>query len=400
MMDTLYEYEAIVASGESIKGVFKGTQESFEKMISQKKLILVGVKKTKEKLDQSKFSSDDFLGFIEELYYLTNSGMPIDQSLKLLSKTTKKESHLNILKSTLNELKSGSQLSISLKKALEKEKVPVDSLTISFISTAEEVGELSNGLYQLFEHLSFQKKIRSDIRQALAYPMFLVGMSIVVAFLIFFLIIPKFSTIFTPEEFEQLPSISYGVLSLGTYLNNHMLEFFVILSIFISSIVLTLKKVDIPWLSFMYRVPKLSSIIVDLQLTIVYNAMSTMLVGGLELDKALKQMQKISLLPELQDLLKNTLFELKRGQKLSTVFSISKIIPSSDIALLNVGESSATLDKVFKSLAKRHSDAFSANVKKVLSLLEPIVIVGLGVFIAIIVIAIMMAVMSMTDIAG
>ena len=399
-METLFEYEALVSSGESIKGVFKGSQVDFEKMVAQKKLMLISMKQTKEKLDTSKFSGDDFLAFIEELYYLTNSGMPIDQSLKMLTKTVKKEIQLNILHSTLTELKAGSQLSISLKKALEKEKIKVDSLTISFISTAEEVGDLANGLLQLFEHLSFSKKIRSDIRQALAYPLFLVGMSVVVAFLIFFLIIPRFSTIFSPEEFEKLPAMSHTVLSLGTYLNAHMSEFFVILAIIVSAIVFILKKIDIPWLSIMHKTPKLSGIIIDLQLTIVYNAMSTMLVGGLELDRALKQMQKIELLPELQDLLKNALFELKRGQKLSTVFSISKIIPSSDIALLNVGESSATLDKIFKSLANRHSDAFSANVKKFLSLLEPAVIVGIGVFIAIIVISIMMAVMSMTDIVG
>ena len=399
-METLFEYEALVSSEESIKGVFKGSQADFEKMVAQKKLMLISMKETKEKLDSSKFNGDDFLAFIEELYYLTNSGMPIDQSLKMLTKTVKKEAHLNIIKSTLMELKAGAQLSISLKKALEKEKVKVDSLSISFISTAEEVGELANGLHQLFEHLSFQKKIRTDVRQALSYPMFLVGMSIVVAFLIFFLIIPRFSTIFSPEEFEQLPSMSYAVLSLGTYLNEHMSGFFVILAIFISLIIFTLKKVDIPWLSIMHKTPKLSGIIIDLQLTIVYNAMSTMLVGGLELDKALKQMQKIDLLPELQDLLKNALYELKRGQKLSSVFSISKIIPTSDIALLNIGESSATLDKIFKSLANRHSEAFSANVKKFLSLLEPAVIVGLGVFIAVIVISIMMAVMSMTDIVG
>jgi len=358
------------------------------------------MKITKDKIDTSKFTSDDFLAFIEELYYLTNSGMPIDQALKMLSKTARKESHLNILRSTLVELKAGSQLSVALKKALEKEKVIVDSLSISFISTAEEVGNLSNGLNQLFEHLTFQKQIRSDIRQALAYPMFLVGMSVVVAFLIFFLIIPRFSTIFSPEEFEKLPSISYGVLSLGTYLNAHMGEFFIILFGIVALVVFILKKFPIPWLSVMYNTPKISQIIVDLQLTIVYNAMSTMLSGGLELDKALKQMQKIELLPEIRDLLKNTLFELKRGQKLSTVFSISKVIPPSDIALLTVGENSATLPNVFKSLAKRHSDAFSANVKKFLSLLEPAVIVALGAFIAVIVIAIMMAVMSMTDIAG
>jgi len=399
-METLYEYEAIVASGESIKGVFKGTESDFEKMISSKKLILTNIKKVKEKLDKSKFSNNDFLDFIEELYYLSNSGMPIDKALKMLTKTAKKESQISILKSILNELKAGEQLSISLKKALEKEKVKVDSLTISFISTAEEVGELSNGLFQLFEYLSFQKKIRSDIKQALAYPLFLIGMSVVVTLLIFFLIIPRFSTIFSPEEFEKLPAISHFVLSLGAYLNDHMGEFFVGFAVFIGLVVLFFKKVEIEWLSVLHKIPKISDVIVDLQLTIVYNAMSTMLIGGLELDKALKQMQRIELLPELQDLLKNTLFEIKRGQTLSAVFEVSRIIPSSDIALLYVGESSATLEKVFKSLGVRHSDAFNANVKKLLSLLEPAVIVGLGVFIAFIVVAIMMAVMSMTDVVS
>jgi len=399
-MDTLFEYEAIVASGESIKGVFKGDELSFEKMVSQKKLTLIAVKKRVEKLDKRKFSADDFLAFIEELYYLTNSGMAIDQSLKMLLKTTKKESQLNILNSILTELKAGMQLSLSLQKAFEKEKIPIDSLSISFISTAEEVGNLSDGLFQLFEYLSFQKKIRSDVRQALAYPLFLVGMSVVVAFLVFFLIIPRFSTIFSPEEFAKLPDISHAILSMGTYLNAHMGAFFLIFGIFVSGVVFILKTIDIPWLSIMYKLPKISQIIVELQLTIIYSAMSTMLVGGLELDKTLKQMQKIKLLPEIADLLKNALFEIKRGQKLSSVFAVSKVIPPSDIALLSVGENSATLDKAFKSLSIRHSDAFSADVKKFLSLLEPAVIVGLGAFIALIVVAIMMAIMSMTDIAG
>ena len=399
-MQRVFEYEALVSSGEKINGIFEGTNESFEKMIASKNIIVTKKKEISKKLDKSKFSSDDFLAFIEELYYLTKSGMSIDQAIKMCIKTATKESQQRVFKSLLSELKGGSQLSISLKNAFQKEKIHVDSLSVSFISTAEEVGDIANGLLQLFEYLTFQKKIRSDTKQALAYPLFLVFMSIGVAFLIFFLIIPRFSTIFSPEEFAKLPAISHTVLSLGTYLNTHMGGFFIILAIVIGSLIFLFKTINISWLSMMYKVPKISNIIVDLQLTILYSAMSTMLKGGLELDKALRQMQKIQLLPELNDLIKNTLFELKRGQKLSTIFSISKIIPSSDIALLHVGESSASLDDIFKSLSIRHSDAFNKNVKKFLSLLEPAVIVGLGVFIAIIVVSIMMAVMSITDIVG
>jgi len=396
-MNAIYEYEAVIANGEVIKGSFQGSQEEFEMMLQKKKLLLTSVKEKKEKLDNSKFTQDDFLAFIEELYYLTQSGMPIDKAIKVLAKTTKKMAYKRILGSVLSELKAGEQLSKALKKALQSEKIAIDSLSISFIATAEEVGSVTTGLHQLFEYLTFQKKIRSDVRQALAYPIFLIGMSVVVSFLIFFLIIPRFSTIFTPDEFAQLPTISYAVLSTGKFLNEHMSEAFLVIGLVSAGIIFFFKMITIPWMAIFYKVPKLSAIIQDLQLTIVYSALSTMLVGGLEMDKALKQLQSVSLLPELKNLLQTSLYEIKRGQKLSDVFSMSSIIPASDIALLYVGESSASLDKVFKSLSIRHSDAFSENVKKILAILEPVVIVALGIFIAIIVVSIMMAVMSMTD---
>ena len=365
-MATVFEYQAIVSGGERLKGSFEGSKDDFEKMIIKKKLLLVELIEKKEKLDNSKFTQDSFLNFIEELYYLINSGMPIDQSLKMLAKTTKKLSYRKILLSILEEIKSGEQLSQALQKTLKKEKVPIDSLSISFIATAEEVGTLSNGLLQLFEYLTFQKKIRSDVKQALSYPIFLIGMSVVVSFLIFFLIIPRFATIFSPEEFEQLPALSYAILSMGKYLSIHMTEVLLgILFLVVISIV-ALKNFPISWMSLFYKIPKLTDIIIDLQLTIVYSALSTMLIGGLELDKALKQLQKVKLLPELNHLLKNTLFNIKRGQKLSEVFAMSSLIPPSDIALLNVGESSASLEKIFNSLSIRHSTTFNEKVKKYL----------------------------------
>ncbi len=399
-MESLFEYEALVPSGEKVKNTFKGSREDFERMLAKKQLTLLSVREKKEKIDTSRFTQDDFLGFVEELYYLSKSGMPIDLALKMLAKTTKKEAYRRILKSILDRIKGGEQLSVAIQKAMEEEGVRVDSLAIGFIATSEEVGNLSDGLHQLFEYLTFQKKIRSDVKQALSYPLFLVGMSVVVSFLIFFLIIPRFSSIFSPEEFEKLPALSYAILSTGRYLSAHMKEALTIIGGMVLLVVLLLKRFPIPWMSVLYRIPRLSQIIVDLQLTIVYRALSTMLSGGLELDRALKQLQRVQLLPELQDLLKTTLYEIKRGQKLSEVFAQSTLIPASDIALLSVGENSASLDKVFYSLSVRHEDIFSENVKKLLAILEPAVIVALGIFIAVIVVAIMMAVMSMTDIAG
>jgi len=399
-MNSQISYKALTSTGEEIHGTIQGTVTDLEKMAGNKNLIIIDFKTKEKKLNVKPFNNNDFLALVEELYHLTNAGISIDQALKMLIQTSSKEATRSILQSMLTEIKSGSSLSVSLEFALKKEQVPVDSLTISFIATAEEIGDIPSGLEQLFDYLTFHKKIQGDVKQALAYPIFLMIMSVLVALLIFFIIVPKFSSIFSPEEFEKLDTLPYAVLSLGQYLDAHMSEFFTLFTVLIVGTIVLLKKFPIPWLSVFYRIPRLSDIIVSLQLSILYGALSTMLKGGLEIDKALRQFQRIKLLPELQDLLKNALSEIKKGEKLSSVFAISKIIPSTDIALLYVGENSATLPTIFKSLSTRHSEAFQADVKRFLSILEPAVIVLLGIFIAIIVVAIMMAVMSMTDIAG
>lgn len=399
-MNNQIKYKALTLTGELLEGTIQGTLADLERMAHQKKLTIIEFKTTEKKLNTKPFKNNDFLALVEELYHLSKAGIAIDQALKMLIKTASKEATYLILQSILSEVKAGSPLSLSIEYAFKKEHVPVDPLSISFIATAEEIGDIPSGLEQLFEYLTFHKKVQSDIKQALAYPIFLMIMSVVVALLIFFIIVPKFSSIFSPEEFEKLDSLPYMVLSLGQYLNAHMSEFFLIFGILIVAGVIGLKKFPIPWLTVFYHTPKLSEMIVSLQLSILYGALSSMLKGGLEIDKALLQFQRIKLLPELKDLLKNTLSEIKKGEKLSSVFAISRIIPSTDIALLYVGENSATLPTIFKSLSTRHAELFQVEVKRFLSILEPAVIVLLGMFIAVIVVAIMMAVMSMTDIAG
>jgi len=393
-------YKALTPSKEQVNGIFNGSDDEFKKFVVDKKLIVLSFKMETKKLKKGKLTQDDFLSMIEELYYLVKSGMSIDKALKLLTTTASKDAQIKLLNMILKDVKEGTQLSLALKNSLDSEGIKVDALSIGFIATAEEVGNLKDGLLQLFDYLIFQQKIRADIKQALSYPMFLMGMSVVVSFLIFFLIIPKFSTIFSPEEFERLPSISYGVLSLGTYLNDNMAMVMGIIIGVVSLILFYIKSVGINWLRIFYNTPKLKSLVIDIQLSIIYGALSNMLNGGLEIDRALRQLNKIKLLDDINDLISNTLSEIKRGNKLSEVFALSSIIPPSDIALLYVGESSASMPEIFKSLSTRHAKSFNQGTKKILAILEPAVIVALGIFIAVIIVAIMLAVMSISDIAG
>lgn len=399
-MKKVFEYEAFFENGEKHVGVFEGTESAFKQMIEVKKLIIIKLVEKKKKIDKKKYNNNDFISLIEELYYLTKSGMSLDKSIKLLIQTSVKEAQIRVLKNILIDLKNGVQLSSSIVNSMKKENIELDPLSINFISTSEEIGKVHDGLEQLLKYLNFQKKIKRDIRQALSYPIFLLIMSVIVSFLIFFLIIPRFSSIFTEKEFEKLPELSRIILSLGTYLNENIIWVFIFLGVIISLIIYFIKKSNLKISTIIYKIPKLSNILIELQLTITYNALSTMLKGGIQLDKAVKHISNMDLLPDVVDLFRKTFIEVRKGQKISSIFTISKIIPSSDIALIMVGENSSSLDKIFESLSLKHGENFDTSIKKFLGLLEPLIIVFLGIFISIIVISIMMAVMSLTDIAA
>jgi general secretion pathway protein F len=145
---------------------------------------------------------------------------------------------------------------------------------------------------------------------------------------------------------------------------------------------------------------KFKDLVINLQLSYFFGAFSLMLSGGIDIKKALKLSSKIITYPELKSLILKTHEELKRGQKLSDSFSGSDLIDVNTVSLIAAGENSATLPEVFDSLSKRYLKEFQNKTKSLLSLLEPAVIIIMGGVIAVIVVSIMLAVMSISDITG
>ena len=127
--------------------------------------------------------------------------------------------------------------------------------------------------------------------------------------------------------------------------------------------------------------------------------MGMMIKGGVEIDKAIKQSISLFSIEDLRSVFIEALSELKKGRPLSEVFAASSIIPPNVISMMSVGESSATMGEVSLSLADRFLQNFKLKTKKLLSLLEPVIVVFMGVFIAMVVVSIMLAVISINDIA-
>jgi len=390
-------YESSDSMGNIVKRVFIGESDEFQKYIKRNSLYIYSIKEEEIKIEKGKFKHKDFRDFLEEFNYLIQSGMPIDQALKNLYRVTAKAETKFFIDRTLAGIKDGIPFSDSLEKAFLEVNYEVDSLVKSLIAIGEEIGELDLSIERALEHMKYQENISSQISQAIRYPVFLLGMSVMMVFFVFWFVVPKFSAMFTPEEFERLPSLSYAVLSVGKSLDGNM---GLVLIAFISVVIfiwISVKKNRKFWFSMVTKIGFFNRLMLKIELSYIFRSLGVMLQGGLKIDRALARVIPLVNHYELKNLFSIARDEIRKGEKLSRIFFDSDVIAPNIASLISVGENSANLEKIFLSVGDKLGVEFNAEVKKILSLLEPLIIIFVGMVIAVIVVSIMLAVVSLTD---
>jgi len=390
-------YESADSMGNIVKRVFIGESDEFQRYIKKNNLYLYSIKEEEVKIEKGKFKHKDFRDFLEEFLYLIQSGMPIDQALKNLYKVTAKAETKFFIDRTLAGIKDGTPFSKSLEKAFNEVSYEADSMVKSLIAIGEEIGELDLSIERALEHMKYQEDISSQISQAIRYPTFLFGMSIMMVFFVFWFVVPKFSAMFTDAEFEKLPSLSYAVLSIGKSLDGHMGVVFISFLSVVAMIWFSVKKNKKFWLTLVTKISFFNRLMLKIELSYIFRSLGVMLQGGLKIDRALARVIPLINHYELQNLFTIARDEIRKGEKLSRIFFDSNVIAPNIASLISVGENSASLEKIFLSVGDKLGQEFNMEVKKILSFLEPLIIIFVGMIIAIIVVSIMLAVVSLTD---
>jgi general secretion pathway protein F len=390
-------YESSDSTGNIVKRIFIGEQEEFQHYIQQNNLYIYSIKEEDIKIEKGKFADKDFRDFLEEFLYLIQSGMPIDYALKSLYRVTAKAETKFFIDRTLSGIKDGVPFSESLEKAFKEVNYDVDSLVKSLITIGEEIGELDLSIERALEHMKYQEIVSSQISQAVRYPIFLLSMSVMMVFFVFWFVVPKFSKMFSPEDFEKLPSLSYAVLSTGKALDGHMGLVFLIFILFITILWFSFKKNKKFWRGLFLKINFINNLMLKIELSYIFRSLGIMLQGGLKIDRALARVIPLINHNELKNLFSIARDEIRKGEKLSRIFFDSDVIAPNIASLISVGENSANLEKIFISVGNKLGQEFNLQVKKILSLLEPLIIIFVGMIIAVIVVSIMLAVVSLTD---
>jgi len=268
-------------------------------------------------------------------------------------------------------------------------------LFVTMIRVGEAVGNLQSAFENIAQYYRFQIQYKGEIRNALTYPIFLIFASLMTLVFIFSFIVPRFFSIFGTDT-SALPLPAKVLHSMSGWLNFTYLG---IAAVIIAAIIILKKfnpsKIRFPNLyPYLLNFPLLGKLILNLELSRFSYSMYSMLQSGIEFIKALKLSAALIQNHRLRSPIESLVEQIKGGKKIADVFSQVHFLPEIVPNMLRVGEGSGNLKEIFFELYQVFDERFKNSTKRALVLVEPAIIVIMGLIVGFIVISLILTVMS------
>jgi len=326
-----------------------------------------------------------------DLEVLLSSGLDIQRALQLMENSRKKKEK-EILGKVRETIVGGASFSESLNKSGQFSDYEIFSIQIG-----EESGQLLPVLRELSDFYNKSIKYRQQLISALSYPVFVIGFAFFVIYFLLKYLVPLFSDVYNKFDGE-LPVITQKIVALSNWIGNYSGYLFIGAAVVLGLLYLQRKQTWFRKLStsLLLRVPIFGPIVRHIYLSRFCQSMYLLLNARVPLLKALDLVsQMISFYP-----IEHSLTQAQRGvlhgQSLNDTLRTHPFYPPTFLALIEVGEEAGKLELMFHKLAQQYSDAVEQKTAVIGSLLEPILIIGLGVLVGIILVAMYLPLFQMS----
>ena len=393
-------YNAMNSSGTITKDMVEAnTLEEAKEIINQQKLVVLKIKEKKN--INSLFRANADLSLKQTSQFFTNfsimmdTGITISNVIENLIDTENDKKILMFLSSISQNLRLGESLANSMRLA----KPSIELELVKMIEAAEVSGKLSSVLKEMNLLLSTKTMLRQKITNALIYPSFLLLVTIIVLNIILTQVVPQFAQTFQNTD-ASLPTITLFLFNISDFINNFGFETLIGFTLTVLALVyLKSKKIIKSKLSeFSLKIPYLNKLIINGNYTLFCRQMSINLLSGLQIDHAIEL--SISSLSNLS--IKNRLNhipeEIRKGSSLSKELKLVKIFPAYSVTMISAGEESNQLIRVFDKLSIQLNTEVENSIERISKLIEPSVIIVLGVVVAIIAFGILSPILTLNEI--
>ena len=386
-----FEYKGI-SLGKYVEGEIEALNnaEAAHKL-KEKKVIITKLKEAKKKKVVSKkektpisfgtgIKPQEILIFCKQFATMLRAGLPVLNTLEMLEGQTSRPPMKKVIGTIKKDLESGNALS----KCFEKHTKIFDTVVVNLIKAGEASGKLDTFLQKIVINLEKREKIKSQIKSALFYPGVLFSVAVLVTVFMLMNVVPTFVNMYEGMGMaDDLPTPTAVIMSMSEFVRSSG-GFFLL--VFIISFVVGFKflikknyEVRKNWHRVTLKLPIFGNLIQKSILAKVSLVLGNLNQAGVDLIESIDIAKSVTDNVIVVEALENIKKGVFSGESLTDLFNKEKIFPPTFSQLISVGEQTGSLDEMFTSIAIYYEEEFDVAVANLASLIEPIMIVFMGI---------------------
>ncbi|MEI6334636.1 MAG: type II secretion system F family protein [Methylococcaceae bacterium] len=346
---------------------------------------------------QSKLTQKDIALLTGELATLLESGLPLDKSLLVLMDLTEDNERLSkIIGRVLEKVKGGA----SLADSLEQQSGVFTKFYLNMIRAGEAGGGLDEVLKRLSDYLERSQELKDTVSTALIYPAILLVMSLASLFVMLTFVVPQFTEMFESAG-KALPVSTQIVVGLANWLQSYwwaLLGGIVFMSSYMKFQLADPIKKKV-WDGRFLKLPLAGNIITNKETANISRTLGTLLGNGVSILSAMIIVRETVDNLVMAAAIADAEEQLKQGKHLSDALLEKRIFPKMAMQMIKMGEETGRLEEMLLRVATIYDKQLRVAIQRMLAFLEPVLIISLGLMIAGIIVSILLAILSVNDLA-
>lgn len=386
-----YKYIAYDIKGRKYRGKKEFLNENeFRKFLKSKKMILIQFEILKK---NKKISRGDILSFTRELKIMLESRISIIETLKILEEQYENSKLGEVISDIKKDILNGS----SIGEAFKKYRNIFGNFYIDLLYLGEISGKITENLGRISINLELEDKIRKKMIEALFYPCIVIVFSVIVIMFLMIYVLPNFVSMFNESETE-LPFITLILIKVSN--NIHYISLlFICICILIIYIKKKIKsKMRSRYDKFIMKIPLYSNIMVKNIIIRFSKNMSLMMESGMLITEILEHMKESFDNTLVKKDIEDMKYSIISGNRVAEALKQMEIYPDRYQKMVAIGEESGDLVDMFHKISQLCQEELESYTGKILLLMEPVMIVILGLILGTVIIAIYLPIFNLSDI--
>lgn len=378
-----FVYTATDVQGNTIKNARMTAEDvnDFLEKIHEKGLFCSSYKETNSKKSNTlhKFKLKELSYNCRQLSAMLTSGLTLVRALDILYKEQEKDAAKQVFREVYEEVQKGSSFS----DALRMQQGAFPDFMVSMVQAGESSGSLDVIVKRLEQYYDKQNKLNNKIKSSMMYPIILGVLCVGVVLLLCTFVLPMFRDMM-PEEDQ--PFLSKAMFAFSDSLKAYWYIYLsvVVAVVFVSVYALKIPDVRYKWDKLICKMPKVGKLIIKVYTGRFARTLSSLYSSGIPMVEALERSAAILGNSFIEKSFVNVVDEVKQGEQLSVSIQRTGIFESMFCSILYVGEESGALDTILEKSADFYEDESDEAISRLVSLLEPLMIIIMGLLVGLV----------------